>query len=442
MKRSALILAVLFTQIIIAQKKTYSGYIINKETKEPISGAAILLRGRVITFSNLLGKFEFTSKKKKKEYVKITHLSYETDSILLKKISRKNVKIGLVEKFTSLDEVVVTASLELSKKEIIKRATKKFDLSKRKGPYWSSVNYKQSFIHKGVAQGYYEMDGHAFMIGEDNYIFRLPILIQNQIRRTTENEEMANLLAWHKSNKLLKHGHDKARGSLLNFRCTEVIHPLNKRKNKFFEFKIEKTEEIDGKEYYVIQFKQKRKIYVKRKIFKTSGKLWVDKEDFMLLKSNIGFDFDNITYSNLKIKYLTNNDIVYPSEIYSETYHYTNPRGQDISNLITKGLMTFNKIDFKQREDYHKMYPYYMLGFLTANVYNKGYWSNKPINSNLFKRDIMDIVGSGTLETNFMLGAKEKQYEKKSATAKVLEMYKQRNLELLKKMKKDLNIKD
>lgn len=441
MKRSALILAVLFTQIIIAQKKTYSGYIINKETKEPISGAAILLKDRVVTFSNLLGRFEFTSEKKKKEYVKITHLSYETDSILLKKISRKNVSIGLIEKFTSLDEVVVTASLELSKKEIVKRATKKFDLSKRKGPYWSSVNYKQSFIHKGVAQGYYEMDGHAFMIGEDKYIFRLPILIPNQIRRTTENEEMANLLAWSKSDKLLKHGHDKARGSI-SFRCTEVIHPLNKRKNKFFDFKIEKIEEINGKEYYVIQFKQKRKIYVKRKIFKTSGKLWIDKENFTLLKSNIGFDFDNVTYNSLKIKYLTNNDVIYPSEIYTERYHYTNPRGQDISNLITKSLMTFNKIDFKEREDYHRMYPYYMLGFLTADVYNKDYWSNKPTNNDLFKRDIFDIVGNGDLEANFMLGAKEKQYEKKSTTADVLKMFKKGNLELLERMKKDLNIKD
>ena len=443
MKFKILLLTVFLAQIIIAQEKKCSAFLINKETKKPIFGASILLGKKIISFSDETGKIDFkTNIKNNDKYIKIIHLSYETDSILISKLNEKSRKIRLIEKFTNLDEIVIVSKLKLTKKEIIKNAVKQFKVSNRDKPYWASINYKQTLNYKAVPQAYYEMDGHAFMIGKKTNISNHPILIPNQIRRTKENNTISDLWYVKKNVKLLKVSHDIARYNLFDFSCFKSTHPLSKSGNKSFEFKINNTEIIDNEEYYVINFKQNRKIYEKRYLFNMNGQLWVSKKDFTLKKLNVGFDFARIDYNQVKINYERIDEIIYPSKIHTESYRYKNFNDNNISNLVVKSSVIFNKIDIKERENYKKMYPPYMLGFLTSNIYNEDYWKNHPLEDEQYKKDVQVLIGKQSWNSAFTDGANEIQYDENSIIDKGVKLYKKQNLELLNRMKKDLNIEN
>jgi flagellar basal body-associated protein FliL len=437
MKGGIVILLILFAQLLTAQNTSYSGTLINKETQKPIFGATISVNNRMITFSDEAGKFQFEfAKAKKDSYVQIAHQSYETDSILLKKLVKKEVTIRLVEKFENLDEIVIKASLDLTKKEIVKRAVKTFGESNRKKSYWSSINYKQTLLHQGTAQAYYEMEGHALMVGENNYIFSKPLVIPDQIRRTREHQQVTNLMKWEANKDHLKVSHFIARGNLISFRCFEVFHPLRKNKKRLFDFKIEKIEEINDRKYYVIHYKAKNRIYENRRFNRVNGQLWIDKEDFTLYKSTVGFDFDRIHYEYLQVQYEQYDGVIYPVEIYNEEYRYKNNKNQDISNVIIKRLSTFDTIDFEERGHY-KGLDLFMAGYITADVYNQDYWAQRPIDNESFESDVSEIIGKEDWHAHFASGAKEIQYQKGSSTEEAIQMTQKRNSELVEKMKKE-----
>lgn len=439
MKIKFLLFTILITQFLIAQQKKHSGYLINKETKKPIFGASILLDKRIISVSDEFGKFEFeTDIHEDDKYVKIIHQSFEIDSILIGQLNEKPRKIKLIEKFTNLDEIVITAKLKLSKKEIIKNAVKQFKNSNRKKPYWASINQKQTLSHKGIPKAYFEMNGHAFMIGENKNPFIAPILIPNQIRRTKESQHISDLWFGKNKGKFLKASHVISRGTLFDFRCLESTHPLSKSGNKSFEFKIEKTETIDHEEYYVIHYNQNKRIHQKRNFFNMNGQLWINKKDFTLKKSNTGFDFDKLYYSRIKIDYKIINGIIYPSKIHTVRYQYKNSKNDDVANLIAKSSITFNTIDFKERENYRLMYPPYMKAFLTSSIYDKNYWGISPLKDKTFKKDVQEIIGNEDWNSAFSDGANEREYKKNSIIVKGIKVYEKKNSELLNRMKKDL----
>ncbi|WP_299778825.1 hypothetical protein [uncultured Formosa sp.] len=443
MKFKILLFTIFLTKLLIAQDNNYSAILINKETKKPVFGASITLEKNIICISDETGKIEFkTNIENNGKYVKITHLSYETDSILINKINDKSRKIKLIEKFTNLDEIVIIAKLKLTKKEIIKNAVKQFQISSRDKPYWASINYKQTLNYNAVPQAYYEMNGHAFMIGKKTNMAFDPILIPNQIRRTKENEKITNLWNVKKNVELLKVGHDIARINLSSFSCFKSTHPLSKSGSKSFEFKINNIETIYNEEYYVIDFKQNRTIHKKRYLFNMNGQLWVSKKDFTLKKLNVGFDFDKISYNQIEINYETINEIIYPSKIYTERFCYKNFNDINISNFIVKSSLIFNKIDIKERDNYRKIYPPYMLGFLTSNIYHDDYWKNYPILDEQYKKDVTQIIGNQNWNLAFLDGANEVQYNQNSIIDKGIKLYKKQNLDLLNRMKKDLNIEN
>ena len=256
MRKTLLISLLIIIQTSFAQKKDYYGQLVNSETKKPVFGAAIELDGEIVSLSNEFGKFKFRANiNRNKFYIKFKHISYLIDSIKIKELKR-NHKIVLFESFNILDEVDIIAKKKLSKKEIIKKIIQQFENSKRKKPYWSQINYKQTISHKGIAKAYYEMDGNALMIAGNKYIFDDPFLIPKQIRRTTEPQIITDLWMGRNKKNLLKISHDVSRFSLFEYRCFEILHPISKYGNRFFKFKFEKSETINKKEFYVLHFKQ------------------------------------------------------------------------------------------------------------------------------------------------------------------------------------------
>ena len=439
MKNKIFLFTILFTQILFAQHKKHSGILINKKTKNPVFGATVLLNNRIIAISNEKGEFEFKiDEGGSKEFVKISHQSYEIDSVQIENINERSRVIKLVETFTKLKEVVLIS--KFSKGEIIKKAIEQFEITKREKPYWASINFKQTLGRDENAEAYYEMDGHAFMIGENENPFVGPVFVQNQIRRTRESLGITNTwLTYYPG--YLKVSHYISLSSLCNYRCFETAHPLSLSTYESFDYKIEKIVVIDGEEFYLIQYRQNKKINRSSDFYDMNGQLWVNKNDYTLKKSTVKFNYNNAYNCEVKADYRKINNIIYPLEIYTIEQGYKDIGEQYITNMITKGLMTFNDVYTEEIRNHRKWHPIYLTGYIIADKYDKEYWHDKPVNDEMFRKDVLGIVGSNDWDLEFKQGSEEKQYKERSIINLAIHQYKEKDQKLLRKLNEDLNIK-
>lgn len=441
MKTKLVVLFSLVSQLFFAQEVHYSGEIIDEKTKEPIFGVSVILNNKEITYSNELGIFEFNVHKENAiDSISFYHMSYEKQKLPLVEL-KTNSTIRLKNSFNTLQEVVITTTLTKDEK-IIDNAIKNYNDIYEKSGCWTYGNYKQLLSYKDNPCGYFEIMGNVYQIGTNNKsLWRSLTFVPNEVRRTKENSILPKLLRNYNMNFLYTYtGGVFASGSFSRYRFFEIFHPLNEKGKKRFKYVIKNTEEINGKEYYVISYKQKKKrIKIDTRSFlETQGEVWVDKNDYSMLKLTVSYNFEDISSNNFFITYEKVNNKLLAKKISMNNYLYINHNKDKIIHL--EGLLTFNNINIIKKQ-YGHMHSWLIKHRAFSNIsYNKLFWEKHPIKKSNFKNGLLKIMDSKDINSVFIDGSQQKVYMDSNDvanTVKVEEKYQN----LIKIMKTDLNLK-
>lgn len=424
------------SQLFFAQKGHYSGTIIDQHTKEPVFGVSIIYNGNKITYSNELGIFEFTvDKKNVLDSISFKHMSYEKHTIALAKLKAKNNTIELKNSFIILEEVVVTATKTPDEK-IVDQAIKKYHDNYRKSGYWTSGNYKQLLSYKAKPCGYFEIMGNIYQTGT-NYqnLWRLLSFVPNEVRRTKENNILSNLTKVNQVSPADYTGGLFAFIVFARYRFFEMFHPLNEKGKKRFKFIVKTTEQINGKEYYVISYKQKReRIRIQTRSFlEAQGEIWVDKNNYSMLKLTVSFNFEDISSDNFSITYEEIDDELFPNKIDIDSYFYVKHNKDKTVHI--EGVLAFNNINIVEKQ-YEYMYPDLIGNHAFSNIpYNQSFWKKYPIKEPKLKNGLLKFIGDANIDSAFEEGAQQKVY---TLPKKIEENRRGDYDNLIKTMKKDL----
>ena len=198
-------------------------------------------------------------------------------------------------------------------------------------------------------------------------------------------------------------GADFLRGSFfLNFQSINLSHPLFK-KHKYTYKRLEDVE-INGNEYYKIQFFQKKGINVGRDLFNIYGEMLISKEDFSIVKHNVSFDFDKSLSNDFEVVYDKKGDKILPSKIIANI------------KLISKKhknkntfFQTYLKIDNSKTIDSKDIkLGYQICYYLDELNYNANYWQQK---TNTPSTDLIDNYIKTISQQDFHNGATQKQLD-------------------------------
>lgn len=427
------------SQLFFAQKGHYSGTIIDQHTKDPVFGVSIIYNGNEITYSNELGIFEFTvDKKNVLDSISFKHISYEKHTIALAKLKAESNTIKLKNSFIALEEVVITATKTPDEK-IVDQAIKKYHDNYRKSGYWTSGNYKQLLSYKANPCGYFEIMGNIYQMGTNNKnLWRELVFVPNEVRRTKEDNILSNLMKSYQLTFMYTYtGGIFTGNSFSYYRFFEMFHPLNENGKKRFKFIVKTTEQINGKEYYVISYKQKReRIKIQTRSFlEAQGEIWVDKDNYSMLKLTVSFNFEDISSNNFLITYQEIDNELFPNKI--DINNYFNVKHNKDKTVHIEGMLEFNNINIVEKQ-YEYMYSELIMNRAFSNIpYNQSFWKKYPIKELKFKNELLKIIGDTNIDSAFEEGAQQKVYtlpKNYEKTMKVEESYEN----LIKTMKKDL----
>ena len=391
----------------------------DNESKNPVYASALTVDNVFLGYTDDFGNFEIDINQYSLESeVCFSHISYSKKCIKLKELITHPF-IYLSFKHNELEEVVVTyISNTLSTKAVLKEAKKHFrnSLDVRKS-YWSKINLKQCSFLKDSLQNYIEIDGDIFM--NDNlqprYIFSTDIIIPNHVRRTQEK------LAFQKINYKQKQkiGVEQLSAHLVGYdilfaiRVLTRLHPLGE-KSKKFKFNFVKEDIIEGENCYVIEYSRIEGINIKGRTFKKFyGKLWVNKEDYSLVKEKSSHHFEDLASNTMNVRYTTINNIVYPIKVESSAHHSK-------TRISSKSILTFNKINSKPQ----KFYEVNGTGIsfrLKQFPYEKEYWEKQSFDLNPFKEELNEMLENENYHDAFTKGNNSLIYIKNHKKGKVLD---------------------
>jgi hypothetical protein len=389
---------------LLAQKIT--GQIINEFDNTPVFGVTIYSDGVPFAFSDQEGKFEIEDISKIKELT-FSHLAFTEKTLRISDFKTENQMVYLQEKATMLKEVEITTSKNpLSLEDIVKKSSKKFIENYKTTPYYANVNAKQIVMENNIYKGYLEMDGLIYnFIPKQNNTFQYAYIIPRELRKSTEKLAQKDYIL--KSKEIFNYfGADYLRGTFfLNFQSINLSHPLF-RKHKY-SFKRLEDVEINGNEYYQIQFFQKRGISVGRDLFNIYGEMLISKEDFFIVKHKISFDFDKSYSNEFEIVYDKKGDKILPSKITSSIKLI----GRKLKNKNTF-FQTHLIIDNSKTIDSKDInLGFQICYYLDELKYDANYWQNKHQN---YSTELINNYLKTINNKDFEEGAKQKQIDTNS----------------------------
>lgn len=389
---------------LLAQKIT--GQIINEFDNTPVFGVTICSDGVPFAFSDQEGKFEIEDISKIKELT-FSHLAFTEKTMRISDFKTENQMVYLQEKATMLKEVEITTSKNpLKLEDIVKKSSKKFIENYKTTPYYANVNAKQIVMENNIYKGYLEMDGLIYnFIPKQNNTFQYAYIIPRELRKSAEKLAQKDYIL--KSKEIFNFfGADYLRGTFfLNFQSINLSHPLF-RKHKY-SFKRLEDVEINGNEYYQIQFFQKRGISVGRDLFNIYGEMLISKEDFSIIKHKISFDFDKSYSNEFEIVYDKKGDKILPSKITSSIKLI----GRKLKNKNTF-FQTHLIIDNSKTIDSKDInLGYQICYYLDELKYDANYWQNKHQN---YSTELINNYLKTINNKDFEEGAKQKQIDTNS----------------------------
>ena len=403
MNLKSLIYLLFFTTPIISLAQKISGQVLSEFDKTPVFSVTVYSDGVPFTNTDQEGKFEIEDTSQIKELT-FSHLAFIEKTFKVSDFKSENQLVYLVEKATLLDEVeVISPKNPLTLNDIIKKSSKKFIENYKATPYYANVNAKQIVMENNIYKGYLEMDGllHNFVPRQNN-AFQYANIIPSELRKNIEQLTPKGYIL--KAKEMFNYfGADFLRGSFfLNFQSINLSHPLFK-KHKYTYKRLEDVE-INGNEYYKIQFFQKKGINVGRDLFNIYGEMLISKEDFSIVKHNVSFDFDKSLSNDFEVVYDKKGDKILPSKIIANI------------KLISKKhknkntfFQTYLKIDNSKTIDSKDIkLGYQICYYLDELNYNANYWQQK---TNTPSTDLIDNYIKTISQQDFHNGATQKQLD-------------------------------
>mgnify|MGYP006192058061 CR=1 FL=1 len=404
MKKILILILLLNLTTGLAQKIT--GQIINEFDNTPIFGVTIYSDGVPFAFSDQEGNFEIEDTSKIKE-ITFSHLAFTEKTLKISDFKSENQIVYLVEKATMLREVEITTHKNpLTLEDIVKKSSKKFIENYKATPYYANANVKQIVMENNIYKGYLEMDGLFYnFIPKQNNTFQYAYILPREFRKNIEQLSSKEYIF--KSKEMFNYfSTDYLRGSFfLNYQSANLSHPLFK-KHKYTYKRLEDIE-INGNEYYQIQFFQKKGISVGRDLFNVYGEMLISKEDFTIVKHKVSFDFDKSCSNEFEIFYDKKGDKILPSKITSNI-KLIGKRHKN-KNVF---FQTYLNIDNSKTVDSKDIkLGYHICYYLDELNYNSNYWQNK---TQFFSTELIDNYLKFISKQDFEEGAKQKQLDIKS----------------------------
>jgi hypothetical protein len=398
-----------YTKSSDIKEKHIGGRVLEMINNEPIFGAYISSKGRVLSSSIENGEFDLDiTLLKPSDTIIITHLAYEGCKLTLD--SLKDIgTVHLIEKSYLLNAVTVIPTRSL---QIIKKAEKRFDQTYRQMPYWSRTNYRQIMTFKGKTRGYIELEGNAFLIGnKERNAFIVPFIIPDQVRRTTEDTMVSSL--FHDPCGRLQFGVSFIEQMFLEYRFFEIFHPLSNRAFNNFEFHIDSVDNYQKKSVYIISFKQKKSISQHGwPLLKMKGQIWIDKMDFSLMKIACSFDRQNIASTEIWIEYGLYDNTIYPKNISCKLINSKFYKNDNQQKIYIESYIQFSNIDPAIRKDSKNLFNTYLIEYnLPSFRYNNNFWLKQPLDDNRFKNNILELLGKSNPDFEFERGAGSKIFK-------------------------------
>ncbi|WP_055437581.1 hypothetical protein [Lacinutrix algicola] len=413
--------------------------LIDMDSNNKIPDVLIISKNKIIGYSNNNGEFIIKTEANISKTITFNHLDYDSKTVDYTDLKENNV-IKLKLKPTELEEIFLTASKALSKEEIIKKAVKAFKNNIRKDPYWSQANLKQFTKLNDSLPAYIEVDGDMLLLGKNNNVWKHPILVPKQIRRTKEN-----YLSKPNPKKYNHYGMYLFSDNFISiFRFFEVRHPLSKKGNKLYNFNLEGKTEIDNKEYYVISYYSKKtNISISSTNFHSiNGQIIIEKDNFNIVKATslfrrsqekkpkLGLDvIYDIDYTNIE-------DLIYYHTISYDLLYFNTAKNIKLS-MTTRGKLSFSNIDVESRSNYNNSLFSNRNLFINSelqNSYDKNYWINTPLMCCGFESELEPIFNSTDNNIIFTEGANQtvntssKEIITRIQEKEVLDLLKERKL--------------
>lgn len=428
-------------QLAISQQLTITGVILDKENDEPVYGASLLMGDNYLGFSDVEGVFSFNIEEKYSiETVTIKHLSYKDNVISVLELSQVSI-ITLMPKISSLDEVVIKANLrDYNSEDILKKGIKLFDKMYVDYPYWSKLDYKHILYLDGNPHAFMQLDGHILMVGSKvNNPFIDASVIPDHIRRTKESD--LPVKSWFpnsNSNSFSKAqlGGNEAKNGWTDFRFVELIHPLSKQSQGYFDLSINNASN-NNEDYIIIDFTQKKDINIAtRWLDNMSGQIWLNKEDLTVCKLMLTYRFEKIFLITYDISYKQISEKLFPSIVKKTKYNFT-PHNKEKSKITISSISKLYSINAEKRDNYRKKYiaPWYSF----SEVYDLEYWKEKNIQDPKYMNGFTEILGNKSIVDIFNEGANTKEYNE-NLTKDQISNWEANGMELKSIMHKDLNL--
>lgn len=379
--------------------------LIDASTNNTISDVILVSNTTVIGYTNNEGEFLIKTEAKIYEKINFTHIAYKSKTINLKSLI-ENPIVKLELKPTKLEEVLLTASKGISKKEVLKRGVKVFEKNTRKDPYWAKANLKQFTSLNNSLSAFLEIDGDMLLLGENKNEFQHPILVPQQARRTRVDNS-------HKKKGFNNYGMNSFKGVFISvFRSFELIHPLSKKGNKRYNFRLEEDITIDNKECYVISYYSKEN-YIDN-FHSVSGQIIINKDNFNVIKTICLFRLGkekNVMKGDIifSINYKTIEGLTYYKYISYDT-NFFNTSNKRESLMRTKGQLSLSNIDIISRSNYNSQLFSNRSLFLNSDVlnsYERDYWKNKPLVCCGFESELKQIFYLSDEHSIFLEGANQ-----------------------------------
>lgn len=374
---------------ISTNNNSIAGVILDDETSNQIPYANIYYSdSNLSTVSNAEGQFLISNSNNKKSYLIFSAIGYETDSIQVQKLQKKNtIPLKKSKRDIVLNEVVVTAKFkDLSPEEIIKKAKKNIETNYVQTPY------NQSFIFKITDFG--TKDSLSF--GEEALI---QTYNQKGINGSNKPEnhffgEIQNLR--NNTDKYDKTRFNNGVGSLWVLLNKDII--LSKSnvlyRTSSYDLTNEGTMNYAGRKVYQINFVNNSPGaystgYGYPAPDKSNGKIFIDSENYAVLKyehciqrapfvskktkNTIKYWHKIVqSYKNVNGKYFINLlDITNTTKVYS-------PENTYLNTYIKAQKLVSNNIETKKVSILKRPLMNLKKGF-KKNI-NDPFWNDKPIN--------------------------------------------------------------
>ncbi len=256
-------------QIQIERNVVLKGQILDRENKEPIPFATLILKNEEIyRVADENGYFELPVKKQMMQtaFVSISSLGFETNEILLNELTEE---VYLKPKFEELEEVVVTGFLSpinVLKKAISKKGTnhpvESFNFY-RYGKVIININDLNELDLELITKDY-----------DDGYLSHFVI---------TQRVEQ---IKWNTNNDPKRY---KYSSQFFSYRQNAIRYAniLHKRKYKKFKLNFVKSNNVEDQDNYIVAFQTERnKWNYTNKGYPTkySGRVYINKKNFAIIK--------------------------------------------------------------------------------------------------------------------------------------------------------------